>query len=272
MRSFIPLALVLVLAPIASAHSMPVSQGIGFELDPFIAYLDPNPSSLYANVSHQAFRLQILRSDIGGYSQVPAWLDLAGPQEWRANVSFRAVDNRYMVAATTLPHAGNYSVTLVLEHEGKLLAQTKGFQAYPDFGFRIQPVDPLADVFPDTRTVLAYETVHPIDLTRIDAVEDLTALVEEAAPDHSTIISATEVPMTRQGTGLWRAEHVFPMGHFFLRFASRSAGLNYSDTPLLHLEALAAQSAPPETKETPMPSGVAVVALVAVALVLARRR
>lgn len=279
-----PLALVVIAvlasvafaAPPAAAHSESVAQGRAVEIGNYTAYLNPEPDVLYANTSNQGFTLQVTRNDVGGFApDIRANMRIEGPNGYDETLQFNRLNAQYLVANTKLTQRGNHTVTLTLFDDEGEYSEVTDLEVYPDLPFRLQPVDPSLDVMPDTRTTLAYETVDPITLERVDLFDDLTVRIEHWSPDHRTLLDTTDVPAKDSGKGLWKIEHVFPQGHYYLRFASTDGGFNYPDIPLLHTNVLPAYNGiVDEPNDAPAPAVLGALAALAVAaaLVAAGRR
>lgn len=234
----LPLLAVMAFAPSAGAHSETVAQGRALEIGNYVAYLNPDPSVLYANTSNQAFTLQVTRSDVSGYATVEASMTIIGPGI-NQTLEFRPVNQQYMIASTTIPNHGNHTVRVTLMDDEGAHEETTTLEVYPDFPFRLRPLDAEQDVLPDRTTTLAYEVVDPITLERVDAFDDLTVRVEHWSPDHGTLLETEDIAATRVSVGLWRITHVFGEGHYYIRFASDGGGFNYTDLPLLHTNVFA---------------------------------
>lgn len=256
--------LTLSFAPSASAHSETVAQGRALEIGKYVAYLNPDPSVLYANTSNQAFTLQVTRSDVSGYASVEARMTITGPGI-NETLEFRPVNQQYMIASTTIPNHGNHTVRVVLLDDDGAHEETTTLEVYPDFPFRLRPLDPEQDVLPDRTTTLAYEVVDPITLERIDAFDDLTVRVEHWSPDHATLLETEDLVATRASVGLWRVTHVFDEGHYYIRFASDDGGFNYDDLPLLHTNVFAPLTADEPDAQTPAPGALGAALALAVA-------
>lgn len=266
------LALALV-APSATAHSETISQSQSFEVGPYVVALTPDPMPMYANVTPQAFRLEVVNASTNLYAQVSAHLTLVGPNAFEDTLTFESASARYYLAHTTLTQRGNHTATLVIEDgTGEHELETT-FLVYPDMPFRIRPVDPSYDVIPGARSVLAYEIVDPVTLARKDAFASLDMRIEHWSSDHATLLDEKTIALRNEGVGLWKIEHVFDAGHYYLRFASQDGGFNYADLPLLHVNVLPPVTNAGDSDENATPAAAAPLALVAIAIVaLARRR
>jgi len=229
----------LAAAPSANAHIEGFSQARSLLLGPYAAYVDPQPTNVYANNSI-SFSALVSDNATGNYvTTLGATMVMRGPDNWSKSLDMAHDPTGYLVGSFILPARGNYSATFILHApNGTDYSQSTTFTAYPDLPVRIQSADLQQDVTTGSRTVLAIETVDPITGQRVDKLNDLQMNVERWSNDHSQLFDQQQVTLKHQSKGLWTYDYNFPKASMYhLRFASRSGGFNYDDVPILHLYA-----------------------------------
>lgn len=268
--AFAALAAVVVLgAPSALAHIEPISQGAPVNAGPWVAYVTVTPEPIFANATLQTFRIEARSTETSAAVDVAASMALTGPDGTRLAVTFSS-DGRYLVAGVRLPSPGTYNGTLTLSDADETHEAPVSFLAYPDARYRVRPLDLKADIPPEVPVLLYFEVLDHVTLQRTRDLDAMTLRIEQWSADHATLIGNTDVPLMEDGGGIWGAQHTFPRGHYYVRFASPDGGFNYADTPPFHVNVVAA---PPsdEPSETPAPPALAVAAALALAALAAGR-
>lgn len=251
----------LLALPFATAHIETPAAGQGIQVGPYSIFLDPRPTPLFANASNQQVNL-----DFGSPPgrAVNATLQITGPNGFQAVAPFEPFDVTRQIAKVQFAEPGEHAIRLVVEDDRGRYLTNLFFRVYPDLPFRLRSVDANQDIAARTSTTLAFETVHPILLDRIDAVPDLELVVDHMSPDHQRLLDSVSVEAPRVDKGLFRVEHVFAQeGHYYIKFQSRGGGFNTSDVPILHLTAMT--SVPSATAKTPAPPAWALAAALAAA-------
>lgn len=280
MKTFPALVLCLLLVqaiPTVDAHVEAPSQGKSFTAGPYLVYLQPTPSTVYANTT-LGLTAQLADNATGAPARgVSAALVIGGPNEYNRRVTMNE-DRRgsgYLIATVLLPYEGVYSIRLLLTDDQGTYSADTDLEAYPDLPVRIRSADETEDAFVGQISTFTFEIVNKSSLKRVDGYEDVRVRLERWTDDHGQMLGSVDVTPTRVETGLWRVEHRFmEKGMYHMRFASQGGGFTYDDVPLLHLYA----EMPPEEdggeepgdNTVPAPGLLPLVA--APALLAARRR
>lgn len=274
MRRVLVLLALFALVPTAGAHIEGFSQARSLPLGPYQAYVEPQPTTIYAN-STLSFSALITDNATGGYvTTLSATMVLRGPNGWTKTLNMTRDSTGYLLASLVMPGAGNYSADFVLHDKDRDYSSSTSFVAYPDLPFRIASADPGQDVYAGSRTPIAIEVTDPLTGERVDKFDDLEISMERWKDDHSAMLGHDSLTPKRDARGLWKVDYTFKEpGMYHLRFASRSGAFNYDEVPILHLYATdpALGGSAPAKKGVPEP-GVGLVVLALAGLVLARRR
>lgn len=268
-RVLVLLALILV-APAASAHVETFTQAKPLSIGPYNAVVQPKPEPMFANTALTMTAVFSTAAD-GRFADPDAKLVLVRPTGEPQEAALEPDGSGYQVASIAVFEPGNYTARIVVTDAEGEHANSTTFFVYPDLPIRIRTADSSA---PDPLVGKPYEiqieTIDKTELTRKDALTDLTLVLERWKDDHSEMLGSQSVPLERAGAGLWGATHTFDVkGMYHLRFSSVSGGFKPDDVPILHVYAL---DPPPGSNPTPVPAAGALVALAVGALALARRR
>lgn len=266
-------SLLILLAPLASAHVDTYSQFESLQAGPFLVGFEPRPQPPFANAA-SSLVAQVADAGTGTpLRDVPISIIIGGPADFNERKQMQPDGTGYFVASIVYPAAGNYSArVLIRDQNNDTHAVDTEFQVFPDLPVRIRPVDQAVDVYTGQRTPLAFEIVDPLTLARKDTIPDLRIKLERWSDDHTQFLGEEETTPTKTGAGVWRIDYVFPSsGMYHIRFASEAGGFTYAEVPLLHVYATSPASAGIEDKDTPAAAPLALVGLALLVALLRRR-
>lgn len=257
--------------PYASAHIGNFAETKTIDLGgAYYVQIDPQPQPIYANGSATLFTVYVTSRTNSTYVTQFETIRLALEDNGTIlDVPLAPTENKTLEGSVVLPRRGNYTTTLKIDDGSRQVENTTWMTVYHDYGYVVVPANDFVDPIVNETTVFNIQTIDPNTLERKDVATDMRFRIDHWDNAHARILRTYEVDLTRQPDGTFRFENVFDQpGQYHMYIASRSAGLDYGDVPMLHV--FANEALPDEDNGIPFAPLVALAALALAAL--ARRR
>lgn len=262
-----PLALLLPLALTlqAEAHVSSYGDTKTLALGDYNVILTPSASPVFT-LSLLEIGVQVYTKEYA-VSDAPVQLTINGSDGKMRTLPQQAGDGGTRTASTYFQDPGNYTLEATVTDANGTHTGTTWLDVYPRLGFRIVPLNADQDfVAGSSATVpvlVVYDEPPKLEVT------DLEGTLELWTPDHSRILRSDDVTFTRDAEAVWGADYDFPeIGMYHMRFESQSGNFTREDVPLLHTYAVEA----PAGSETPFPVALLLLAALAAAILLQKRK
>lgn len=264
MRSAATILVLIALAGTANAHVSNFGDTKTIQAGPYLITVNPSLSPVYTNT---LLSLQVdVSNQSGMYVQRPVNLTLIEPDGTTRELKIARSPNGGQEAPTVLQQKGNYTLIGRVTDENGTYEGRVWLDVYPNLPVRIFPLNEEQDVAPGQLTTFGVQVVDRNAEPFAD-VTDLGGSIELWNTDHTQMMRRDFVEFRKSGSdGTWTVQYTFPeTGMYHVRFASESGNFTEDDVPLLHTYATPAPP-PIVSAQTPLPGGLALLALALIAL------